>query len=108
MLYLIKDSRGVKLLVKVGITKNLQKRMDTYKTHNPLAKCIEVASVVGVNDKLAEGAIHDYYETIGYSQIKGTEWYEVPKGLKKDKGYTFEAFLDNYSRHDFTMEVTKI
>ena len=108
MLYLMKDSRGSKLLVKVGVTKNLQKRMDTYRTHNPLAKCIEMASVATGEDKLAEAAIHDYYESIGYTQIKNTEWYEVPKGLKKNKDYTFENFLDKYPEHNFVMEVMKM
>lgn len=108
MLYLMKDCRGTKTLVKVGITKNLQKRMDSYHTHNPLAKCIQVASVTQNEDKLAEAAIHNYYESLGYTQIKNTEWYEIPKGLKKNKDYTFEKFLDNYSKHLFTMEITNV
>lgn len=112
MLYLIKDCRGAKTLVKVGVTKNLQKRMDMYQTHNPLAKCIEIASVADDCDKIAEGAIHAYYEWLGYTKIKNTEWYCVPKGLKKNKDYLLENFVNcvnsNPELPDIEMEITKI
>lgn len=107
MLYLIKDSRGAKTLVKVGITKDLQKRMNTYKTHNPLAKCIEIANIADGFDSIAEGAIHSYYKRLGYTQVKNTEWYEVPKGLKRNKDYTFEKFLANCPIELPPMEIIK-
>ena len=96
MLYLIKDSRGNKVLIKIGIAKDINKRMKTYKTHNPYAKLLQTAyPPANLTDRETEKICQDYFEIRGYEKVKNTEWYIVPKKTKK---YFFEDITENYSK----------
>lgn len=88
MLYLIKDSRGAKILVKVGLAKDIEQRMRQYNTCNPLAKLLQTATCQRqFTDRELEKLCHLYFKKVGYKNINGTEWYLVPKGRKD---YYFE------------------
>ena len=105
MLYLLKDSRGGKVLVKVGIAKDVERRMAQYKTHNPLAKLMQVATPLDCSDAVAENHCHAYFEDMGYKNVKGTEWYQVPKGRKD---YYFEDIARTpYFEYDDLILYTK-
>jgi hypothetical protein len=93
MLYLIKDSRGSKVLIKIGIAKNINRRMRTYKTHNPYAKLLQVAYPSSeLADRQIEKICQAYFEKHGYKKAKNTEWYIVPK---KTKNYFFENIVED-------------
>ena len=42
MLYLIKLKGETNTLLKIGYTKDMDKRLKTYKTHNPLVELIDM------------------------------------------------------------------
>ena len=96
MLYLIKDSRGSKTLVKIGVAKNLEQRMRSYYTHNPCAKLLQTAVPTVCTDKETEKLCQMYFTSHGYKRIKTTEWYEVPK---KQKDYFFEDIEKAYENN---------
>jgi hypothetical protein len=69
MLYLIKLKGETNTLLKIGYTKNIDKRLKTYKTHNPLIELIDIK----------EGSIFD--ESCLHNQLKeylfdnSKEWF---------------------------------
>ena len=69
MLYLIKLKGETNTLLKIGYTKNIDKRLKTYKTHNPLIELVDVK----------EGSIFD--ESCLHNQLKeylfddSKEWF---------------------------------
>jgi hypothetical protein len=84
----MKDSRGSKTLIKVGKAKDLEKRMRSYYTHNPMAKLIQTAELNDdFTDSNLESLCHAYFAKSGYQRVKTTEWYIIPKGMKN---YFFE------------------
>lgn len=94
MLYLIKDSRGNKTLIKVGRAKDIEQRMRQYKTCNPLAKLLQVATLekgFADDENGMEKLCHFYFREKGYKNVKGTEWYQIPKGATN---YYFEDIAD--------------
>ena len=88
MLYLIKDSKHHRTLIKIGITSNIKTRVRQYKTHNPCARFLQLAEVQPeVTDSQAEKECHDYLWRKGYRKILSSEWFIVPKG---QRDYFFE------------------
>ena len=69
MLYLIKLRGETNTLLKIGYTKNIDKRLKTYKTHNPLIELVDIK----------EGSIFD--ESCLHNQLKeylfddSKEWF---------------------------------
>lgn len=76
MLYLIKLKGETNTLLKIGYTKNIDKRLKAYKTHNPLIELVDVK----------EGSIFD--ESCLHNQLKeylfddSKEWF-----IENDKIY---------------------
>lgn len=88
MLYMMMDARGKDTLIKVGQTKDLNKRMSKYRTHNPLAKLVSTLEIPGEYDKFIEkeweADCHSSFEEWGYIRLGNTEWFYIPKGKKKE------------------------
>ena len=70
-IYIIQDGRNS----KIGITSNLKKRIDTYKTHNPNFLLFRAFETDGANAKRIERAIIAAFkdEAVG----EGKEWFAV-------------------------------
>lgn len=83
MLYLIMDARGKDTLIKVGKCKNLNDRLNSYRTHNPLAKLVATLETKEIEDNILENICHSMFKTMGYKQVGKTEWYYAPKGEKR-------------------------
>ena len=65
--------------VKVGFTENMESRIKAYKTHNPMAKLIDVYYGGTIND---ESIIHQKMESdSNFHRIESTEWFSVNKEM---------------------------
>lgn len=83
MLYLMMDARGKNTLIKVGRCKNLNQRLNNYRTHNPLAKLIATLETKEIEDSFLEKICHSMFKSMNYKQVGNTEWYYIPKGEKR-------------------------
>lgn len=72
MLYMILDTTKELHLVKVGMTRNLEKRRTSYKTHNPFA--VMTWSCAGCEKE--ELKVRSELNKIG-KRVSGTEWFIV-------------------------------
>ena len=79
LVYFIQESTG---LVKIGLTKNIEKRLKTYETHNPhtlkLLKIIRCANL-----KEAQRLERSLHKKFSEFKING-EWFALPKTVLKD------------------------
>jgi hypothetical protein len=64
-------------LLKVGFTRNLNKRIKDYQTTNPIAEFIGIVNGT-IQD---EREYHDELEELGFTRIEGTEFFEIPKNI---------------------------
>lgn len=69
MLYLIKLKGETHTLLKIGYTKNLDKRLKTYKTHNPLIELVDVKE----GSTIDESYLHDKLKKYLFDNSK--EWF---------------------------------
>lgn len=72
MLYMMLDTTRDFYLVKIGYTKDIDRRKAEYKTCNPLAKMVWKCA----GSKDLEKAIHSEMASIG-KRISGTEWFLI-------------------------------
>jgi hypothetical protein len=79
--------------IKIGSTKNLQRRLTSYRTHNPFFTLVDLVE----GNKATEKALQTRLVELGFTQpdeLEGTEWYEIPKGITKrtiQQGFSFMA-----------------
>ena len=64
-----------KCLIKVGVTRDLNKRIKNYKSDNPSA--VLISTTAGVEQE--ESKCHIYLAKIG--KLYSGEWYEVPNNF---------------------------
>ena len=76
MLYLMMSNTTDGKLVKVGTSRDLKKRRQVYKSHNPLA--IMRSSCAGTEE--SEFEAHEILSNIG-KRIVGTEWFFVSETI---------------------------
>lgn len=69
MIYLISNITPDIALLKIGYTNNINKRMSTYKTHNPTFNLL----YVGEGNKENEKFLHLYFERYRHESSK--EWF---------------------------------
>lgn len=69
MLYLIKLAGKDQILLKIGYTKDLEQRIKTYKTHNPLIELIDTQS----GEIKDETILHN--QLLNYSFEGSNEWF---------------------------------
>ena len=79
MSYMVLDKKDNNYMVKVGMSRNLQKRINDYKSHNPLA--IVICSCAGTERE--EKYCHNMLSQV-YQRIKGTEWFLVDEKFYYD------------------------
>lgn len=60
MLYLIKLNGQNQTLLKIGYTKNLEQRIKTYKTHNPLIELVDTQQGNMVDENILHTLLEDY------------------------------------------------
>ena len=60
MLYLIKLKGETNTLLKIGYTKNIDKRLKTYKTHNPLIELVDVKEGNTIDESFLHNKLKDY------------------------------------------------
>lgn len=82
MIYLMKDEKRAVCMFKVGYTKNIDKRMIPYITHNPMAELIDTVVTYKKTKMQLESAIHAELESWGVDMVEGmdgtkTEWFAV-------------------------------
>lgn len=105
MLYMMMDARGNDTLIKVGRTKNLNKRLNSYRTHNPLAKLVatfDSPSWDTLTENILEKDCHDFFEyKCDYKRVAETEWFYVPKGNHKQmwRKQGFEPIFEKMIEH---------
>lgn len=82
-IYMMVDEKRNSALVKVGFTKDLEKRIGQYTTHNPMVKCISYMNTYQKTGRELETAFHDEIIKMGYEFVragldgKKTEWFSV-------------------------------
>lgn len=69
MLYLIKLKGETNTLLKIGYTKDIDQRLKTYKTHNPLVELIDIKE----GDTLDESCLHNKLKEYLFDNSK--EWF---------------------------------
>ena len=60
MLYLIKLKGKTNTLLKIGYTKNIDKRLKTYKTHNPLIELVDVKEGGIIDESFLHNKLKEY------------------------------------------------
>lgn len=83
--------------VKVGFTRDLEKRKKYYRTHSTSAFFFDVKEGTTQDEHYC----HLYLEAMGFEKVfpneAQSEWYKIPKGIKKKdllaQGFTFFNFL---------------
>ena len=89
MIYLIRNMTADFAILKIGYTKDINKRMSTYKTHNPTIELL----YVGNGSKENEQFLHLYFERYRYDGSR--EWfYYTPIIIEYFKYRTNVTILD--------------
>jgi hypothetical protein len=79
----MKDEKRDFCLFKVGFTKNLDQRIYSYTTANPLVECVSHVQTMAKSKRNVEKLFHDEIASRGYQFVtaridgKRTEWFMV-------------------------------
>ena len=82
MVYLLKDEKRTECLFKVGYTKDIDRRMVAYATHNPAAELLDAMVTYTKTKMQLETAIHTEIAALGCEFVTAadgtqTEWFRV-------------------------------
>ena len=94
MLYLIKLKGETNTLLKIGYTKNIDKRLKTYKTYNPLIELVDIKE----GNTFDESILHNKLKEYLFDNSK--EWF-----IENDEIYNT---WNNYKNKELTLEEEEI
>jgi hypothetical protein len=107
-LYLLIDEKRQYALVKVGFTKDFEKRKGGYLTANPEAHLIDLVATQERTGRTIEKLFHQELEKRGYlrangniEKIKRSEWFRIPYTdpfLQEIQAKGFQAFTNGKNR----------
>lgn len=82
-IYLMIDEKKTFCLVKVGYTQDIDQRVYSYTTHNPLAECFGYIKTQDRSGRKIEALLRKELKARGYRQVnaiidnKTTEWFAI-------------------------------
>ena len=83
MLYLVKLKGESQTLLKIGYTKDIDKRLKTYKTHNPLIELIDIKEGKSIDESNLHNLLKQYsFEDSKEWFVENSEIYRIWKEYK--------------------------
>ena len=113
-LYLLLDEKKFYALVKVGFTKDFDKRKGGYLTANPEAQLVDLVATQERTGRAIEKLFHKELEKRGYlrangniEKIKRSEWFRIPYTdpfLQEIQAKGFRAFTNGKNRKSLIIQ----
>lgn len=96
MVYMVLDTKQDKFLVKVGLSRDVRKRIGGYRTHNPFATFLCACAGTEAAEQYCHTVMRCRPDCIG---VPGSEWFIVSEEFYnecKEKGLkVFDKFQKN-------------